>query len=50
MPFEARGVWRARIMESDEVEVKRIYQFLVAEWTLRNEEGLFTTYGAPPGR
>ncbi len=50
MPFQARGVWRARIMESDEVEVKRIYQFLVAEWTLRNDDGLLTTYGAPPGR
>lgn len=50
MPFQARGVWRTRVMETDEVEVTRIYQFLVAEWTLRNEDGLFTTYGAPPGQ
>ncbi len=49
MPFEARGVWRTRVIESDAVEVTRIYQFLVAQWTIRNADGLSTTYGEPPG-
>ena len=50
LPFEARGVWRTRVVDSDAVEVKRIYQFLVAQWSIRNADGLLTTYGEPPGK
>lgn len=48
MPFLARGIWRSRVVELDAVESKRVYQFLVAQWTIRNSAGQDTTYGELP--
>ena len=50
LPLRARGIWRSRVVELDKSEAKRVYQFLVAEWTLRNTAGLDTTYGELPRR
>jgi len=48
LPLAATGTWRARIVEEDGLEPKRIYQFMVAEWTFANSNGAEETFGEPP--
>lgn len=50
LPIRLRGIWRTRLISLDDVESKRMYQFLVSEWVLRNTQGLDTSFGEPPRR
>lgn len=50
LPIRLRTIWRTRIIELDDVESKRIYQFLASEWVVRNRRGLDTNFGEPPRR
>ncbi|MEM7719028.1 MAG: hypothetical protein AAF222_07475 [Pseudomonadota bacterium] len=46
--LNAKGVWRTRLVPRDDLDVQRVYQFVVAEWTVPNEKGGATTFGEPP--
>lgn len=47
-PFQARGIWRTRLVEGDAANAQRVYQFLVSEWVIFHDDGEGTTFGAPP--
>lgn len=46
--LNAKGVWRTRLVPLNDVETDRIYQFVVAEWSIPNENGGGTVFGEPP--
>ena len=48
IPVRARGTWRTRIIELDDLERQRVYQFLVSEWTIPGPNGAEVTYGEQP--
>jgi len=48
LPILAKGVWRSRNMEEDGLVTERVYQFMVSEWHLPDENGGGTSFGEPP--
>lgn len=49
-PLVAEGTWRTRLREAEEEEWERMYQFMVASWTLRDHTGQEQSFGEPPIR
>ena len=49
-PLMAEGTWRTRLGDTDEDEVERIYQFMVASWTLLDHTGREQSFGEAPIR
>ncbi|MEM6384820.1 MAG: hypothetical protein AAF718_01160 [Pseudomonadota bacterium] len=48
LKFQARGVWRTRLVERDGMETERVYQFLVSEWIVPSDNGEGVLFGEPP--
>lgn len=48
LPILAKGVWRSRNMEEDGLVTERVYQFMVSEWHIPDENGGGTSFGEPP--
>lgn len=46
--LNAKGVWRTKLVSQNEIEAERVYQFVVAEWSVPDENGGGTTFGEPP--
>ena len=47
MPLKAEGTWRTRLMETDDEDLERIYQFLAARWSFHDQNGQEKTFGEP---
>jgi len=47
-PLRARGTWRTRLIGLAEDEVERRYQFLAANWVIRDTAGLEKRFGEAP--
>lgn len=47
-PLRAEGTWRTRLSETDDDEFERVYQFLAARWTYRDQFGNDHSDGGAP--
>lgn len=50
LPLKAEGTWRIRMVEADEEEWERVYQFMAARWTYCDQHGQEHSFGEPPIR
>ena len=50
LPLAVEGTWRTRMVEAEEEEWERVYQFMVARWTFRDQHGQEISFGEPPIR
>ncbi len=49
-PLRAEGTWRTRLSETEDDEFERVYQFMAARWTFRDQFGQDQSDGGPPMR